>query len=101
MIAGLFDHNFMNNIEGNSMKLSRLKGEVLSGDETALLTHKTTPSSLLQQVFLLSNSCEAKKYSTNALRLSLTQMRESSSVHKTWMQFPDANLDSGCCQLAS
>lgn len=39
MIAGLFDHNFINNIEGNSMKLSRLKGGALSGDETALLTH--------------------------------------------------------------
>jgi len=61
MIAGLLDHNFMNSIEGNSMKLSRLKGEVLSGGETAFLLHKTTPSSLLQQVFLLlSNNCKAK-----------------------------------------
>lgn len=73
MIAGLFDHNFMNNIEGNSKKLSRLK-EVLSGDKTALLTDETTPSSPLQQVFLLlSNHCKAK---------NITLMHSTSVWHK-------------------
>lgn len=84
MIDGLFDHCFMNNIRENGMKLSILRGEVLSGDETALLTQKTTPSALLPQISLFQITVQ-QKCSTDTLHLCLTQMRENSSVHKTWM----------------
>lgn len=67
MIGRLFDHYFMNNISGNGMKLSRLR-EVLSGDETALLTHKSTPSSLLSQISLLQTTVQ-QKCSTDTLHL--------------------------------
>lgn len=83
MIDGLFDDYFMNNIRSNGMKLSRLRAEVLSGDETALLSQKTTPS-LLPQISLFQIIVQ-QKCSTDTLHLHLTQMRENSSVHKTWM----------------
>lgn len=62
MLDELFDHYFVNNIRGNTVRLSRLRGEVLSGDAVRWWNsfaytqdYSFTPTDLS-----LSNNCTTK-----------------------------------------